>query len=129
MVVSHIVTVWRRAPWARTVTLVVLVLAGFIACSSDPATVKARYLERGTKYLADNKYNEAIIEFRNALQVDANYTPALHALGRAYRGKSWSMDALRVFQRLVEEVGLRKAALLNHIRDQFADGHRPLHSD
>ncbi len=80
----------------------VAIVAVFTACSSDPAKVKAQHLERGTKYLAGNKYSEAILEFRNALQVDPNFAPALHALGRAYRGKSWSLDARRVFQRLVE---------------------------
>src|SRR5262245_48815095 len=86
---------------ARVLSVMAL-LAGLSACTSDPATLKAQYLERGTKYLNENKYNEAILEFRNALQIDGNYAPALHALGRAYRGKSWSLDALRVLQRLVD---------------------------
>ena len=39
--------------------------------------------------------NEAIVELRNALQVDPDFVPALHALGRAYATKSWYGDALR----------------------------------
>ena len=47
-------------------------------------------MERGGKYLKEDKLNEAIIEFRNALQIDPDLAPALHALGRTYADKSWS---------------------------------------
>ena len=63
---------------------------------------KRQYLERGTAYHADGKYNEAIIQLKNALQIDPKFGPALHALGRAYRAKSWGADALRELQRAVE---------------------------
>ena len=39
------------------------------------------------------------IELGNALQVDPNFVPALHALGRAYMSKVWYGDALRELER------------------------------
>ena len=78
------------------VGLALLVAAG---CSESPATKKQKALERGERYLAEGKANEAVIELRNALQVDPDFVPALQALGRAYVAKSWYADALREFER------------------------------
>ena len=69
------------------------------ACSQSPEVKKQKAFERGEKYLKDDKLNEAIIEFRNALQIDPDFAPALHALGRAYADKSWFGDAYRELTR------------------------------
>jgi len=74
--------------------LVFLLLAG-AACTQSPEVRKQRALQRGEQYLREGKANEAIVELRNALQVDPDFVPALHALGRAYATKSWYGDALR----------------------------------
>ena len=76
--------------------LLVLILA---ACAQSPEAQKQKALERGEAYLRKGQYNEAIIEFRNALQVDPDFVPALHALGRAYEGRSWFFDAWRELMR------------------------------
>ena len=78
------------------VGLALLVVAG---CSESPATKKQKALERGERYLSDGKYNEAVIELKNALQVDPDFVPALYALGRAYMAKVWYADALRELER------------------------------
>src|SRR4029450_2374812 len=57
---------------------------------------------KGVAYLKDGKNNEAVIELRNALQIDPKFAPALHALGRAYKAKGWHFDAARELQRVVE---------------------------
>src|SRR5919106_1256473 len=72
------------------------------ACAQDPNVKKQQYLERGVKYHAEGKHNEAIIQFKNALQIDPKFGPAALALGRAYRAKSWSGDAVRELRRAVE---------------------------
>jgi len=66
-----------------------------LACAQDPAAKKQAHYERGRKFEAEGKPNEAIIEYRNALQVDGNFVPALRALASAYREKSWDEDAAR----------------------------------
>ncbi len=58
------------------VALVALVtLLGSAACSQDPGVRKQKALERSEQYLKDNRVNEAIIELRNALQIDPELAP------------------------------------------------------
>src|SRR5262245_61298449 len=76
-----------------------LFLVASAACGQSPETKKQKALERGEHYLKDGKLNEAIIEFRTALQVDQDFVPAAQGLGRAYAAKSWNGDAVREFQR------------------------------
>jgi tetratricopeptide (TPR) repeat protein len=67
------------------------------ACAQSPEAKKQKALARGEQHLKDGKLNEAIIEFRTALQVDQNFLPAVQGLGRAYVAKSWYGDASREF--------------------------------
>ena len=79
--------------------MVGLALVAAVACGQTPEVKKQGAVTRGEKYLKDGKANEAIIEFRNALQIDENFVPAIQGLGRAYAAKSWTSDAVREFQR------------------------------
>jgi cellulose synthase operon protein C len=72
-----------------------LVVGAGTACTQSPEVRKQRAVERAEAYLKEGKANEAIIELRNALQVDQDYVPALHALGRAYAAKGWWGDTIR----------------------------------
>src|SRR5262245_65908614 len=83
-----------------TTCLLIVLLVG--ACTRDPDVTKRQYLQRGIAYHAEGKYNEAIIKLKNALQIDPKFAPALHAIGRAYRAKSWDLDAMRELRRAVE---------------------------
>ena len=40
----------------------------FAACSSDPAAAARRYIESGDRYAQQGKYQEAAIEYRNAIK-------------------------------------------------------------
>ena len=86
----------RSQPASLLAVLVVLLtLAGGVACSQSPEAKKQKAVERASEYIKDGKANEAIIELRNALQIDKDYVPALRTLGRAYASKSWHADAVR----------------------------------
>jgi tetratricopeptide (TPR) repeat protein len=74
---------------------ILLALVAATACAQSPEVKKQKAVARGEQYLKDGKVNEAIIEFRTALQVDQNFVPAAHGLGRAYLAKSWYGDAGR----------------------------------
>src|SRR5262245_10580745 len=89
----------RRSLRSCVAFLALLVLVG---CGQDPATRKQRYLDRGVAYLESGRVNEAIIELKNAIQVDPAFAPALHTLGRAYATKFWYGDAVRELQRAVD---------------------------
>jgi tetratricopeptide (TPR) repeat protein len=68
-------------------------------CSQSPETRKQQALVRGEGYLAARQPAEAIIEFQNALQLDPQFVPALHGLGRAYAARYWYLDAFRELAR------------------------------
>src|SRR5207248_9413424 len=67
----------------------VLVLLGCMAalltgCSRDPNVRKQKYLESGQRYFDEGKYREAIIQYRNATQVDGRFADAHYQLAQAY---------------------------------------------
>src|SRR5262249_35248270 len=86
----------------RVISLLVPLAAAALlgaSCADSPAVAKQKKLAAGERYLKDGKPNEAIIELRNAIQIDKDYVPAIHALGRAYLAKSWVPDAARELTR------------------------------
>ena len=88
-------------PRFRLLVLLAMVagVAAFSGCTQSPEVKKQKAVARAEAFLKSGKANEAIIELRNALQVDKDYVPALHALGRAYMAKAWYGDAVRELSR------------------------------
>ena len=70
------------------ITLFCLLLSAaiFLSGCTNPEKAKAQHLERGEAYLKDSKFQEASLEFRNAIQIDDNSAPAHWGLARAYEG-------------------------------------------
>src|SRR5512132_3940488 len=85
----------HRTPSVWLLAVLVIALASATGCSQSPEVKKQKAVERAEAYLKDGKANEAIIEVRNALQIDKDYVPALRALARAYATKAWYADAAR----------------------------------
>ena len=78
-------SVYTRGPgtpkislWAAAVAIVLTV-----GCT-DPSVKKQQYLESGISYFDQANYPAAIIEFRNAIQIDARFGDARKRLGEAY---------------------------------------------
>jgi tetratricopeptide (TPR) repeat protein len=88
--------------WPSRLIAGLLGVALLVGCSPSPEVAKRQALDRGTRYLAQGKPNEAVVELRTALQVDPTFFPALHALGRAYMAKAWYADALRELTRALK---------------------------
>ena len=61
--------------------LLITLLAGALANCSNPQKNKLEYLTRGQEYLKSQLYQEASLEFRNALQIDRNLADAHFGLG------------------------------------------------
>jgi tetratricopeptide (TPR) repeat protein len=80
--------------------IVVLLLAG---CSSDPDKEKHAYLRSGDKYYQSGKYQQAVIQFRNAIQIDPRFAEAHWQLARTYLRLSNSEAA---YHELTETVSL-----------------------
>ncbi len=89
-------------PRSFSLALTLLTPLVFLGCTQDPVVKKQQHVERGSRFLEEGKYNEAVIELKNALQLDPTFVPALHALGRAYYAKGWYLDAARELSRAAE---------------------------
>ncbi|HYN84213.1 MAG TPA: tetratricopeptide repeat protein [Pyrinomonadaceae bacterium] len=76
----------RRSLRLVTLACLALVLAVVTAGCTDPAKAKAEHVQRGEAFLRERKYQEAALEFRNAIQIDDNLAAAHWGLARAYEG-------------------------------------------
>lgn len=56
------------------------------ACKEDPEKAKLKHLTKGKQYLQEKKFNEARIEFRNALAIDKKSAEATYGLAEAALG-------------------------------------------
>ncbi|MDD3620367.1 MAG: tetratricopeptide repeat protein, partial [Desulfobulbaceae bacterium] len=82
--------------------LVVVFLPMLFACS-DAEMKKGEHFDRGMNYVQQEKYNEAIIEFRNVVQLDPGHAEARYQLGLAYIETG---DLRRAFQEIREAARL-----------------------
>lgn len=75
-----------RAPGAARALLALLVACAALssAACSDPVKAKTQHLSRGEALLQEEKYQEAALEFRNAIQIDDSLAAAHWGLARAY---------------------------------------------
>ena len=80
-------------------SLLCLLLLAVIALSgcTNAEKAKAEHVNRGEAYLKDLKYQEASLEFRNAIQIDGNLAGAHWGLARAYEG-------LQRFPEMIDEL-------------------------
>jgi tetratricopeptide (TPR) repeat protein len=70
-----------RARWVFVLAVGVSVWA--VGCS-DPAAKKQRFFESGNRFFKEANYPSAIIEFRNAIQIDPRFGDARKQLAESY---------------------------------------------
>ena len=58
----------------------------FLAGCTNPEKSKAEHLAKGDAYLKDSRFQEATLEYRNALQIDEKLAAAHWGLARAFEG-------------------------------------------
>src|SRR5271169_4626205 len=73
-----------------------------VSCSRDSDVRKVKYLESGQRYAEKGKYREAVIQFRNAIQVDPDYAAAHYQLAQVYMKMQEWMPANQELNRTVE---------------------------
>jgi tetratricopeptide (TPR) repeat protein len=88
---------------SRFLALLLLGVALAAAGCSDDATRLQEHLARGEQYLTDAQFPEAILEFKNVLQIDPNQAKAHYGLARAYLA---AKQAQRAYWELQETVRL-----------------------
>lgn len=79
----------------------VIVLMAMSGCT-NPDKAKAEYVRRGEVYLKDRRYQEASIEFRNAIQIDNRMAAAHWGLALAYEGLQRFPECLEELRRTIE---------------------------
>lgn len=115
-------------PLDRFVRVAVLaaVLAPLTACSQDPESAKRAHVARADRYVAENKLPEAVIEYKNAINIDARYGEARYKLGDTYERQGDRQRAYGEFIRAAdllpgrEDVQLKAASYLL-LAAQYAD--------
>lgn len=85
----------------------VLLCALFIALvamagCSNPEKTKLEYVRRGEAYLKQSRYQEASIEFRNAIQIDDHFAAAHWGLALAYEGLQRFPESIEELKRTVD---------------------------
>src|SRR5215204_5713282 len=83
------------------VLLSALLLLVPLAACSDPEKAKAEHIARGESLLKERKFQEASLEFRNAVQIDDGAAAAHWGLARAYEGANQFIEAMGELQRTV----------------------------
>jgi len=92
----------RKSMRIYSVLLVCLVLATIIIGCSNPETKKARHLEKGESYLKEGKLKEAIIEFKNVIQIDPRDVQGHYKLAQIYLRQGGSLNVQAGFKELVK---------------------------
>ena len=88
----------RRFTYNISVLCLLLAAVVFLAGCTNPEKAKADHVARGEAYLKDQKFQEAALEFRNAIQIDDKFAQAQWGLAQAYEGLERfpeMLDALR----------------------------------
>src|SRR3989304_8497399 len=63
--------------------IVICILMITVTACGSPEQKRAKHMERGLKYFNDGKYNEAIIEYKNAVQISPKDSEGHYRLGLA----------------------------------------------
>lgn len=83
--------------------LALCLIAGLLSsCSLNPNVRKQKDFQRGQRYFEKGQYNEAAIEFTNAIKIDPNYADAHYQLGESFLRLQMSQRAYQELARAVE---------------------------
>lgn len=97
-----------------TVLAIAIGVALTASACSDPEAAKQRYLANGNEFLAANKVQEAIVEYRNAIRQDPRFGEARRKLAEAYVRSNNPQSAFREYVRaadlLPEDTAVQLAA-------------------
>jgi len=82
--------------------LTLIAAALFLGACTTPEKAKAQHVARGQALLKDKKFQEASLEFRNALQIDDQLAEAHWGLANAYEGLQRYQEAFEEMRQVVE---------------------------
>ena len=88
---------WGMAPYW---ILIGFILIGFLGCSKEARM--ERHWKKGEKYFSQNKFNEAVIEYKNSLQLNPKNAQARYKLGLSYLRTNNFKGAFSEFSQAVD---------------------------
>jgi tetratricopeptide (TPR) repeat protein len=91
----------NRVPYLALFSILLVALLSLSGCT-NPEKAKAAHLAKGDAYLKEEKYQEASIEYRNAIQIDDRLAAAHWGLARAYEGLQRFQEAFDELRRTIE---------------------------
>lgn len=89
-------------PALRLTSSAVLLTLILTSCSGDPQAHKMKHFQSGQHYFEKGKYEEAAIEFINAVKIDANYAEAHQQLAETYLKLNKPQIALQEIGRTIQ---------------------------
>ena len=94
-------------------TIIALVCLSLLAgCSHDPKAARDKYFNSAQKYFADAKYDEAAIQYRNALQQDKEHVASYLGLAQTLQKLGEHQNAIGLFQQVIKMDGRNVTARL-----------------
>src|SRR5206468_7391228 len=81
---------------------IVIAAALLSAACTTPEKAKAQHVARGQALLKDKKFQDAVLEFRGALQIDERLADAHWGLANAYEGLQRYQEAFNEMKETVE---------------------------
>lgn len=91
-----------RFPARFIVAAAALLLFFTTGCTRNPAKQRAKYLQSAGNYMTAQRYQEAIIQYRNTLQFEPSSAEILSRLGDAYFHNEQYQDAYLAYQKAGE---------------------------
>jgi tetratricopeptide (TPR) repeat protein len=91
----------RRKIYTLPLFTVLIAVALFLGACTTPEKAKAQHVARGQALLKDKKFQEASLEFRNALQIDDRLADAHWGLANAYEGLQRYQEAFEEMKEVV----------------------------
>jgi tetratricopeptide (TPR) repeat protein len=91
----------RRKFYALPLLIVMIAAALLMGACTTPEKAKAQHVARGQALLKDKKFQEASLEFRNALQIDDKLADAHWGLANAYEGLQRYQEAFEEMKQVV----------------------------
>jgi tetratricopeptide (TPR) repeat protein len=91
----------RRKFYALPLLIIMIAAALLMGACTTPEKAKAQHVARGQALLKDKKFQEASLEFRNALQIDDKLADAHWGLANAYEGLQRYQEAFEEMKQVV----------------------------
>lgn len=92
----------RRLRLGRALTIAALVIAVTTACSVDQDTKKRQFVAAGDSFASQKEFKEALVEYRNAVQIDPMFGEARLKLAGAYEQVGDGASALNEYVRAAD---------------------------